>query len=93
MITNNPVLLAQIIGFGMFLWVGLYVLARGARRTPLIAALPKMLFPFLVILPGMIALVLGAGSGGAGQKDQDDEHGRFANADAQGDRQREPDRL
>ncbi len=27
-----------------------------ARRTPLIAALPKMLFPFLVILPGMIAL-------------------------------------
>ena len=32
-----------------------------ARRTPLIAALPKMLFPFLVILPGMIALVLGAG--------------------------------
>ena len=27
-----------------------------ARRTPLIAAVPKMLFPFLVILPGMIAL-------------------------------------
>ena len=27
-----------------------------ARRTPLIAALPKMLFPFLVILPGMIAI-------------------------------------
>src|SRR6267143_1212654 len=27
-----------------------------ARRTPLIAALPKMLFPFLVILPGMIAV-------------------------------------
>ena len=26
-----------------------------ARRTPLIAALPKMLFPFLVIVPGMIA--------------------------------------
>ena len=23
-----------------------------ARRTPLIAAVPKMLFPFLVILPG-----------------------------------------
>jgi SSS family solute:Na+ symporter len=40
-----------------------------ARRTPLIAALPKMLFPFLVILPGMIALVLGADwvGGGAGQ--------------------------
>jgi SSS family solute:Na+ symporter len=31
-----------------------------ARRTPLIAAVPKMLFPFLVILPGMIALALGA---------------------------------
>jgi SSS family solute:Na+ symporter len=39
-----------------------------ARRTPLIAALPKMFFPFLVILPGMIALVLTAkgGIGGAG---------------------------
>jgi solute:Na+ symporter, SSS family len=36
-----------------------------ARRTPLIAAVPKMLFPFLVILPGMIALVLGAGDGSA----------------------------
>jgi len=28
-----------------------------ARRTPLIAAVPKMFFPFLVILPGMVALV------------------------------------
>jgi solute:Na+ symporter, SSS family len=27
-----------------------------ARRTPLIAAFPKMLFPFLVILPGMVAI-------------------------------------
>ncbi len=27
-----------------------------ARRTPLIGAFPKMLFPFLVILPGMIAV-------------------------------------
>jgi SSS family solute:Na+ symporter len=38
-----------------------------ARRTPLIAAIPKMLFPFLVILPGMIAIGLtyqtGDGSG------------------------------
>jgi SSS family solute:Na+ symporter len=34
-----------------------------ARRTPLIAALPKMFFPFLVILPGMIALVLSSKSG------------------------------
>jgi SSS family solute:Na+ symporter len=32
-----------------------------ARRTPLIAAFPKMLFPFLVILPGMIAGVVAAG--------------------------------
>lgn len=29
-----------------------------ARRTPLIAAVPKMLFPFLVILPGLIAIGL-----------------------------------
>src|SRR6185369_16135850 len=29
-----------------------------ARRTPLIAAVPKMFFPFLVILPGMIAMAL-----------------------------------
>src|SRR5271163_1920121 len=29
-----------------------------ARRTPLIAAVPKMLFPFLVILPGLIALAV-----------------------------------
>ncbi len=31
-----------------------------ARRTSLIAALPKMLFPFLVILPGLIAVSLPA---------------------------------
>jgi SSS family solute:Na+ symporter len=29
-----------------------------ARRTPLIAALPKMFFPFLVILPGLIEIAL-----------------------------------
>jgi len=29
-----------------------------ARRTPLIAAIPKMLFPFLVVLPGLIALAV-----------------------------------
>src|SRR6202040_1884632 len=28
------------------------------RRTPLIGAFPKMLFPFLVILPGLIAIAL-----------------------------------
>ena len=38
-----------------------------ARRTPLIAAFPKMVFPFLVILPGMIALALTIGAApGAG---------------------------
>jgi solute:Na+ symporter, SSS family len=34
-----------------------------ARRTPLIAAFPKMLFPALVILPGMIALALSTQAG------------------------------
>ncbi len=37
-----------------------------ARRTPLIAAMPKMIFPVLVILPGMIAIALHIGSGSAG---------------------------
>ena len=32
-----------------------------ARRTPLIAAVPKMIFPALVILPGMIAAALAIG--------------------------------
>jgi SSS family solute:Na+ symporter len=36
-----------------------------ARRTPLIAAVPKMLFPALVILPGMIAIALHNQTGGA----------------------------
>jgi SSS family solute:Na+ symporter len=46
-----------------------------ARRTPLIAAFPKMFFPFLVILPGMIALAAGAGvmSNGASQKAAGDQ--------------------
>jgi len=34
-----------------------------ARRTPLIAAVPKMLFPALVILPGMIAIALHVSGG------------------------------
>ena len=34
-----------------------------ARRTPLIAAVPKMLFPFLIIFPGMIAIALAQGGG------------------------------
>ena len=29
-----------------------------ARRVPLIAAVPKMLFPFLVMLPGLLAIGL-----------------------------------
>jgi SSS family solute:Na+ symporter len=35
-----------------------------ARRTPLLAAIPKMLFPALVILPGMIAIALHHAGGG-----------------------------
>jgi solute:Na+ symporter, SSS family len=37
-----------------------------ARRTPLIAAVPKMLFPFLVILPGMIAIAATVHGGASG---------------------------
>ncbi len=37
-----------------------------ARKVPLIAAVPKMLFPFLVILPGMIAIALTAKAGQSG---------------------------
>lgn len=36
---------------------------KAARNTPLVAAVPKMLFPLLVILPGMIALALSATAG------------------------------
>ena len=36
-----------------------------ARRTPLIAAVPKMLFPVLVILPGMVALAIQSQPGGS----------------------------
>ncbi|HSR14804.1 MAG TPA: sodium:solute symporter family protein [Gemmatimonadales bacterium] len=35
-----------------------------ARRTPLVAAVPKMLFPALVIVPGMIAMALHSSIGG-----------------------------
>jgi len=34
-----------------------------ARRTPIIGAIPKMLFPAIVIVPGMIALALSATDG------------------------------
>jgi len=53
MITNNPAVLVQIIGFGIFLWVGLYVLVRGARRTPLI----------VVSLVGLFAQAIFFGTG------------------------------
>lgn len=36
-----------------------------ARRTPLIAAVPKMFFPFLVIVPGLIAIALTLGGDAA----------------------------
>jgi SSS family solute:Na+ symporter len=35
-----------------------------ARRTPLLAAVPKMIFPLLVIVPGMIAIALHHHRGG-----------------------------
>ena len=37
-----------------------------ARRVPLIAAIPKMLFPFLVIVPGMIAIASSMQMGASG---------------------------
>src|SRR6185436_20090171 len=63
--------LAMLMGLGFVLSFGYWctdflVIQRAmaahsmaaARRTPLVAAVPKMLFPFLVILPGMIAVAL-----------------------------------
>ncbi|WP_374727576.1 sodium:solute symporter family protein [Haloactinomyces albus] len=37
-----------------------------ARRTPLIAAFPKMFIPLVVVLPGLIALVIAPSIGGPG---------------------------
>src|SRR5216684_978820 len=72
--TNNPMgvdLFAMVLGLGFVLSSGYWctnflVVQRAmaaknmgaARRTPLIAAVPKMLFPILVIVPGMIAVAL-----------------------------------
>src|ERR1700747_18424 len=63
--------LAMLMGLGFVLSFGYWctdflVIQRAmaansmtaARRTPLIAAFPKMLFPFLVILPGIIAIAV-----------------------------------
>ena len=78
--TANPMgvdLFAMVFGLGFVLSFGYWctnflVIQRAmaakdmtaARRTPLIAAVPKMLFPALVILPGMIAVGLAAGGQG-----------------------------
>ena len=71
---NNPMgvdWVALIFGLGFVLSFGYWctnflVVQRAmaaknmtaARNTPLVAAVPKMLFPFLVIVPGMIAAAL-----------------------------------
>ncbi|TAN36264.1 MAG: Na+/galactose cotransporter [Verrucomicrobia bacterium] len=75
-VTNNPMgvdLFAMIFGLGFVLSFGYWctnflVVQRAmaaknmtaARNTPLVAAVPKMLFPLLVIVPGMIAVALTA---------------------------------
>ena len=72
--SNNPLgvdWFAMVFGLGFVLSFGYWctnflvvqraMAARNmgaARRTPLIAAIPKMLFPALVILPGMLAVGL-----------------------------------
>ena len=79
-VTDNPMgadAFSMVVGLGFVLSFGYWctdflVVQRAmaansmsaARRTPLIAAVPKMLFPALVILPGMIAIALHVGSGG-----------------------------
>jgi SSS family solute:Na+ symporter len=71
---HNPMgvdLFAMIFGLGFVLSFGYWctnflVVQRAmaaknmtaARNTPLVAAVPKMFFPFLVIVPGMIAVAL-----------------------------------
>ena len=71
---HNPMgvdLFAMVFGLGFVLSFGYWctnflVVQRAmaaknmtaARNTPLVAAVPKMLFPFLVIVPGMIAIAL-----------------------------------
>ena len=50
---------------------------QAARRTPLIAAIPKMFFPFLVILPGMIAIALTSQAGETGFSLPKREDGQF----------------
>jgi SSS family solute:Na+ symporter len=73
-VNSNPMgvdLFAMVFGLGFVLSFGYWctnflVVQRAmaaknmgaARRTPLIAAVPKMIFPILVIVPGMIAVAL-----------------------------------
>jgi len=63
--------LAYVLAFGY--WCNDFLLVQramaansmlSARRTPLIAAVPKMLFPFLLVVPGMIAIALHVTRGG-----------------------------
>ncbi len=83
-IKDNPMgidLMGMVMGLGFVLSFGYWctnflVVQRAmaansmssARRTPLIGAIPKMLFPVLVILPGLIAVVAGTQLSG---KDKD----------------------
>jgi SSS family solute:Na+ symporter len=52
-----------------------------ARKVPLIAALPKMFLPILVILPGLIAVSITSHMAGAGPEAGD---GTYATVNAQG---------
>jgi SSS family solute:Na+ symporter len=72
--THNPMgvdVFAMVFGLGFVLSFGYWctnflVVQRAmaaknmtaARNTPLVASVPKMIFPFLVIVPGMIAIAL-----------------------------------
>ena len=76
---SNPMgvdLFAMVFGLGFVLSFGYWctnflVVQRAmaaknmtaARNTPLVAAVPKMFFPFLVIVPGMIAIALAVNPG------------------------------
>ncbi len=78
--TSNPMGVgpfSMVLGLGFVLSFGYWctdflvvqraMIARNmsaAQRTPLIAAFPKMFLPFVVILPGLIALALQKSGGG-----------------------------
>src|ERR1700689_4055778 len=69
--------LGFVLSFGYW-WTDFLVIQRAmaadsevsARRVPLIAAGPKMFFPFLVILPGLIAVSVTSHMAGAGDTKQ-----------------------